>query len=719
MRLRNNLGLDQHLLTQRKNADISSSTSRHSSSPLTYSPDIARELGKADSIIQKTREFLGTNDDDDDDTIEHPVPSNLSPMRGSSVEIGQKDDTKSLAIHHPSSRKTLVLHQESPKEIAKEKAESELWKTEQAMKRELDAETAHKSGNLWKNTVNFVHKTDPNADLISKLTHRELPGEQASKIKRAAALKRVGSKPDAMKEKLKAELDSRTKNDMGRIEDQSINIQKQGLDQVAHESKVAETATAHKNMALGDMKRMLTSQLDDSVKNVVKRAKQLQGFSSDSQLEKRLKAELDAKAKAQEQKLLHSKDAQRSLILARRKLHGRVTRAAKVREQLSKEMREENAIRKQLDMRAERAGKRMLKYEMSGKGALVKDHSHRNSRADLEAALRNRLEMKDQQMLKSGSSAAAERQKEAKDRSKGGLVDRAHQLQDYLRKQLDAHDATTQERLYRRAEQGHLLKRIRSVRGQGPLKAAARARQLHAAALRLFQSSMRRAEQKGGGKARTPRDFGEERRAVEGSLKGRGVKGRPTDRATAELMKETLQRADRHRPFAGLHEDEAVERKQAASAPPPLDVHTTTVRLMKEALQRSGGHEPFASLHREEARENKEAAVRQSQAVDVHTEVERMMASALRRARGVKPFAKFHAARAGAAALAATVHDMAHANQESTMRAGGLIRSGKLDAVVLGHYKELQDADATAEAIRQARSKTVHEAQEEEQQAVE
>ncbi len=63
---------------------------------------------------------------------------------------------------------------------------------------------------------------------------------------------------------------------------------------------------------------------------------------------------------------------------------------------------------------------------------------------------------------------------------------------------------------------------------------------------------------------------------------------------------------------------------------------------------------------------------------------------------------------------------MAEANRESTLRAGGLSRKGKgLDALVLGHYAELQDADETAEQIRRARSKTVHEAEQEEEQAVE
>ncbi len=54
------------------------------------------------------------------------------------------------------------------------------------------------------------------------------------------------------------------------MEDKTVALQKQGLDRVAHESKVAETATAHKAMPLSDMKKMLTSQLDASVKHDVK-----------------------------------------------------------------------------------------------------------------------------------------------------------------------------------------------------------------------------------------------------------------------------------------------------------------------------------------------------------------------------------------------------------------------------------------------------------------
>ena len=673
--------------------DVHTTASPHSANPLVISPDIAKALGKADSVIQSSQKLLGSESDNEDE--EEDYENTAQQVVSSASKKGNVISSSKLSSAVNSrSPATSASVKETPQELAKEKSESELWKTEQAMKNELDAQTAHKSGALWQNTVNIVHRTDPSAKLISKLSPKAAVAED---VKRAISLKRVETKPETMDSRLKAELDQKTQSDMGQLEAKTVAIQKQGLDRIAHESKVAETADAHKSMPLGDMKKMLTSQLDNSVNNVVKRAKQLQSFSSNSQLEKRLKAELDAKTEAQEEKLLKSQGVKRSLVLARRKLHGRVARAAKVRIQLSKEMREENAIRKQLDMRAEKAGKRMLQHEISGKSAPVNNRVHGASREALEAALRKRLESRAQQILKSAP------QHDDPSKTAADAAD-AHHLQDYLRNQLDASDKTTQKQLYRRTVQGSLLK---GMNRRSP--AIMRARQLHAAALRLFKASMLRSKSKDAGAQQPkPLDIAQERRLLDQSA-------RPADKATAELMKETLQRAGHHEPFAGLHQHEEEEQRQAAAVKPPPDVHTATVELMKEALERSGGRKPFAGLHRREAIESRVAAVRQSHAVDVHTALERVMESSLQRAKGVHPFADLHPATAGDA----VVHDMANANRESTLRAGGLARSGKLDAVVLGHYAELQDADATAEMIRHARTKTVHEAEQEEEQAVE
>ena len=661
--------------------EVRSTASPHASNPLIISPDVAKALGQADSVIQKTRKFLGSeNDDEDDENVHFGHPTS----KGSKLEIHSTGHTGAVS---KSNIKASNVH-ETPQQLSKEEDNSELWNTEQAMKKELDAQTAHKSGKLWQHTVNIVHRTDPSAKLISKLSPERVG---AGQVKKAVSLKRVETKPITMDSRLKAELDAKTKDDMGQMEAKTVAFQKQGLNRIAHESKVAETATAHKTMPLSDMKKMLTSQLDSSVNSVVKRAKQLQSFNSDSQLEKRLKAELDEKTEKQEKKLLQSQSVKRSLVLARRKLHGRVTRAAKVRMQLSKEMREENAIRKQLDMRAEKAGKRMLKSEINDKSAPAKGQGHGTSREALEAALRKRLESRAQQMLKKSPQ------------QQGTAAKGAHHLQDYLRKQLDANDATQRKQLYRKTVQNKLLKGIHNSHS------AVRARQLHAAAMRLFKSSMQRSKRKGGGEPE-PLDIAQERRALDRSM-------RPADKATAELMKETLQRASHHEPFAGLHQQEEEERRRAAAAPPPPNVHTATVKLMKEALERSGGREPFAGLHRREAIESQAAAKRQSQSVDVHTALVRVMESSLRRAKGVRPFADLHGG--ASAAVGGGVHDMAAANRESTMRAGGLARKGKLDALVLGHYKELEDADETAKRIRRARSKTVHEAEQDEEQAVE
>jgi hypothetical protein len=706
---------------QSSNGDIHSTASRHASNPLVITPDIAKALGKADSVLKSTQRLLGNQHDKEsvDDDDDQGNDSTSAHIEHTAAKLAAKPNLQPVDQHQTSPVHANVhspkhaVNRETPKELAKEKAEAELWKTEQAMKKELDAQTAHKSGKLWQHTVHIVHRTDPSAKLISKLA----PDEASGDIKKALSLKRVESKPDTIKSRLKAELDAKTKNDMGRIEDKTVALQKQGLDRVAHESKVAETATAHKAMPLSDMKKMLTSQLDASVNHDVKHGSSIKA----SVLEKRLKDELDAKTQEQEKKLLQSQNAKRSLVLTRRKLHGRVVRAAKVRQQLSKEMAEENAIRKQLDLRAEKAGKRMLRSEMSGSTPDAKRRSRGASREALEAALRKRLETRTRQILKSrrrGAPRAAQGKPDGMEKEVRARLDSAKKdghpfhLQDYLRNQLDASDASTQKQLYRKTVQGNLIKRMHT---HGSAKAAARARALHAAAMRLFKASMRRSERRDTGARPAPRDIAQERRALDASLKGAAAHGRPADKATAELMKETLQRAGDHAPFAGLHREEEAERQQVAAAPPPPSVHTATVALMKEALQRSGGHRPFAALHRREALESRAVAARQSRAVDVHTAVERVMESSLRRAKGVRPFADLH----DGAAAAGAVHDMASANRESTLRAGGLARAGKLDPLVLGHYAALQDADATADAIRQARTKAVHEAEQEEQQAVE
>jgi len=132
----------------------------------------------------------------------------------------------------------------------------------------------------------------------------------------------------------------------------------------------ADAARAHASMKIQSMKKMLQSQLDTSVKSVVDRAKQLGTFSNSAQLEKRLKAELDQKAKKQQKELLQSQSAaesaSQSLHSERKKLSSKMSRAQAVRDQLTKEMREENAIRRQLNMAANAQGKKMLHDAITG-----------------------------------------------------------------------------------------------------------------------------------------------------------------------------------------------------------------------------------------------------------------------------------------------------------------------------------------------------------------
>jgi len=69
-----------------------------------------------------------------------------------------------------------------------------------------------------------------------------------------------------------------------------------------------------------------------------------------TQLESRLKAELDDKTQAAQNKLLLSETARTRLSIKRQKLAGNLKRALKVREQLTREMKEQNTIRSQLDL---------------------------------------------------------------------------------------------------------------------------------------------------------------------------------------------------------------------------------------------------------------------------------------------------------------------------------------------------------------------------------
>lgn len=154
---------------------------------------------------------------------------------------------------------------------------------------------------------------------------------------------------------------------LGAMNGESMQQQQQQFAQ-KNGGHVADAARAHAKMKTDAMKNMLKSQLDTSVDQVVNRAKQLGGFSNSAQLEKRLKAELDQKAKEQQKKLLESQSAQsQGLESSRKKLSTKLTRAEAVREQLTKEMREENAIRHQLNMQANAQGKKMLQDAISGK----------------------------------------------------------------------------------------------------------------------------------------------------------------------------------------------------------------------------------------------------------------------------------------------------------------------------------------------------------------
>ena len=76
------------------------------------------------------------------------------------------------------------------------------------MKKQLDDQVAKKSGALWMHTVKIVHRSDPNAHLIAKLSDGAMNPSHPSALKKKSALHRVKTRSDSMQSKLKAELDA-------------------------------------------------------------------------------------------------------------------------------------------------------------------------------------------------------------------------------------------------------------------------------------------------------------------------------------------------------------------------------------------------------------------------------------------------------------------------------------------------------------------------------
>ena len=265
---------------------------------------------------------------------------------------------------HASSRKL------SAKEAKEQREEDEIWKTEQAMKAQLNQETNERQGKLWHQTVAVVHAHDPNAKLIAKLEPKEgvvkskgPAEEEGRQTSRGRAHEGTSSSTQNL---LKDQLDNSLKSKMANSFNSIQTSEQKKLSKTTRNSKLAETAEAHAKMARSDIAKMLKNQLDSSVKEEISRAKQLSSFNSNSQLEARLKAELDSKAKEQQKKMLEE-SSKPSMYHARKKLSGSVERAERIRDQLTRKMKEEDAIRSQLNQATKQKEKELWKDQTEGK----------------------------------------------------------------------------------------------------------------------------------------------------------------------------------------------------------------------------------------------------------------------------------------------------------------------------------------------------------------
>jgi len=384
----------------------------------------------------------------------------------------------------------------SPAQIAKQKREDEIWKSEQAMKKVLDASVEKKGSNLWKQTVDVVHKNDPNAKIIHSLEVSAQHGPSHAPKATTDRSPHPATSDSSMAAAMKKDLDSKVGTDIHSQWKTDQKKEQAGFSKTTKAFKVAETAQAHSSMPLGDMKHILKNQLDNSVSSVVKRAKQLQSFNSDKQLKARLKAELDSKTKIKQKKLLQLEALKNHLHHERHGLSGKVTRAEKVREQLTKEMKEENAIRSQLDKSAKKQGQAMLHKSISNKGSKsVKPH--KLTKADLENQLRAQLRGHEKQTAQRASKVAeAKHSLLKKALANGNQLKPGGGLEKYLRNQLETSDHHRASKLYQHSVQGNLLKRVEKMVVNKDQSITSKNKAIQQAEMRLFKESMHGAERR-------------------------------------------------------------------------------------------------------------------------------------------------------------------------------------------------------------------------------
>ena len=348
---------------------------------------------------------------------------------------------------------------------AKIERENELWKTEQAMKAKLDASDEAKGNRLWQQTISVVHKHDPNAALIAKLNKEDMlsgpHAAPAAKHARGAGGTRSAAKPataaktkaagspapppaadeDAdMKEQLKAQLSKSVASKLHESYHAIKKTEQTQLAKIAHHNTLASTAQAHAHLSLTDMKSNLKKRLDSQTNQKLNPKKTKADTAADKQahestseqLQNRLKAELDDKTKAAQKKMLQAETARKRLRIKRKKLAGNLKRALKVRQQLTREMKEQNTIRSQLDKQAAQKGKQML-AKKTGDAAAGKTAPHKLTKHELMAEMRATLRKEEAHKMTQHAASAHDDAKAPVSLKK--LSAQPH-MEQYLRKQV-------------------------------------------------------------------------------------------------------------------------------------------------------------------------------------------------------------------------------------------------------------------------------------------
>ena len=417
----------------------------------------------------------------------------------------------------------------TPAQKAKLQEENELWKTEQAMKAKLDASDAAKGEHLWQQTLGVVHKHDPNAALIAKLskqgdlldgpkhapqahhsrgdrhpTHTH-PSSDSSSTKSAAPVTDTGANADMvqhLKEQLQESVTSKMKNNYDSIK----KSEQSQLSKISKHSQLASIAQGQHALSVHALKQNLRNKLNtqthqklDGKKTKAQEAAAKNAHESTSEaLADRLKEELDNKTKEEQKKMLLQETARKRLSVKRKKLAGNLKRALKVREQLTEEMKEQNTIRSQLDKEAKIKGKQMLEKKLpasvrAARGKAV-PAAHMPTRSELERQLRASLRKEEgKQRNAPHPHTATSNNKEGKEAQQllSHPATHAH-LESELRNQLDAAAAKQKQELLSKAvTKNSLLAGVEQLvthmhKGSVTSKKSA----IDAAELRLFKASM-------------------------------------------------------------------------------------------------------------------------------------------------------------------------------------------------------------------------------------